>query len=145
MGILATSGCIFFVTLPFTEQVHKAMYAMWIWVISFIIHGTPVLTLPTSANCFGIENQTKNYGLIITGQAIGGLIMGPIASTLFPQLSYRISFSIVAGILAVSAIFAFFFPSSSSPRIILERLGQSPMATTNEENDVAKSSRSVQD
>ena len=114
MGIIATSSCILFATLQLTESVHEVVYAIWIWAIFVLLNGTPTTLLTTTAKCFGAENQTKNYGLVVTGQAAGGIIMASVTSAIFPQLSYLTTFMITAGVMAVTAVITFFFPSSSS-------------------------------
>ena len=74
MGIIATSSSILFATLQLTGSVHEGVYAIWIWAIFFILNGTPTTMMTTTVKCFGAENQTKNYGLVVTGQAAGCLL-----------------------------------------------------------------------
>ena len=110
MGVVTMSCSALLATLQFTESVHRVVYAIWICAFGFFISGTITTINTTTAKCFGVENHTKNYGLVVTGQSVGGLVMASITSSIFPQLSYLVTFLITAGILALSAIVAFFFP-----------------------------------
>ena len=80
---VSSAICFLYSTLYLTEFGQKATFAVWIWAI-FSFCGNFVLLPTASALCFGTKYHSKNYGLVMTGQAIGGLV-----SALLTQVQSR--------------------------------------------------------
>jgi len=111
-------------TLYFTELGAKFLFALWIWMIFFSFCGNFVLLPTASAVCFGTKYSSKNYGLVMTGSAVAAPLIAMLTQGLSPVIGFLGMFIIIACFSAASAILTLFFPSSPSPRKLLQRLEQ---------------------
>jgi MFS transporter, OFA family, oxalate/formate antiporter len=99
---------VLLVLLPFLGAASFVLLA----ILAFIIiscYGGGFGTMPAfTADYFGSANVGKIYGLILTAWSFGG-VLGPllISAILDSTESYTLSFYILAGIMAASAVVAF--------------------------------------
>jgi len=126
MLIVTSAISLLYSTLYFTEFSQKATFAIWIWAIFFAFCGTFVLLPTASAMCFGSKYHSKNYGLVMTGSAAAAPIIAILTQVLSPRVGFLGMFILIAIFSAISGGITLFFPSSPSPKNILERLSRSP-------------------
>ena len=115
-----------FSTLYFTEYGQRATFAIWICAIFFSFCGNFVLLPTATAACFGTKNSSKNYGLVMTGSAVGGLLTAVLTQLLSPVFGFLGMFITIAVLSSASAVLTLLFPACPSPKKILEQLQPSP-------------------
>lgn len=104
----------------------KAMFAMWVWAIFFFFCANFVLLPTATAQTFGTKYSSKNYGLVMTGQAAAAPVIAVLTEFLSPLLGWFGMFLIIAGFSLLSAALNLRFPKNPSPRAILDRLQKPP-------------------
>ena len=117
---------LLFSTLYFTEYGQRATFAVWVWAIFFSFCGNFVLLPTATAQCFGTRNSSKNYGLVMTGSAVGGLLTAVLTQLLSPVFGFLGMFITIAVLSSASAVLTLLFPACPSPKKILEQLQPSP-------------------
>ena len=120
MMIVTVAISFLFSTLYLTEYGSRATFAIWIWAIFFAFCGNFVLLPTAAAQCFGTANSSKNYGLIMTGNAAAAPILAILTQGLSPVLGFLGMFIIIACVSGVSAVLTMFFPDR--PRISIARI-----------------------
>ena len=85
-----------------------------------IQYGTRLLTFPY---LFHFRYSSKNYGLVMTGQAFAAPIIAILTEFLSPAVGWFGMFTIIAAFSFVSAVMNIcFFPQNPSPKKILNRI-----------------------
>ena len=122
MMMVTTLITILFSTLYFTEYGQRATFAVWIWAIFFSFCGNFVLLPTATAQCFGMGNSSKNYGLVMTGSAVAAPLIALLTQFMSPIIGFLGMFIIIALFSAAAGLLTLLFPSHPSPKKIQEQL-----------------------
>lgn len=121
--MVSTMGlAILFSTLYFIQIGGKALFATWIWAIFFAFCANFVLLPTATAQCFGTKYSSKNYGLVMTGQAVSAPITAVLTQLLHPVLGWFGMFIIIACFALICTLINSRFPPYPTPRAILRKL-----------------------
>ena len=72
------------------------------------------------------RHSSKNYGLVMTGQAAAAPVIALLTEFLSPALGWLGMFFIIAGASIVSCTINMRYPKHPSPKVLLERLQRPP-------------------
>ena len=75
---------------------------------------------------FIFRYSSKNYGLVMSGQAMAAPVVAILTQVLNPLIGWFGMFLIIAGFSLACAILQCQFPRCPSPRAILDRLSMTP-------------------
>ncbi len=104
----------------------KILFAVWIWAIFFFFCANFVLLPTATAQTFGTRHSSKNYGLVMTGQAAAAPVIAVITEFLSPTLGWFGMFLFIAGASLLCCAINWKYPKRPSPKVILERLQRPP-------------------
>uniref|UniRef100_A0A0K2SYD6 Oxalate:formate antiporterlike [Strongylocentrotus purpuratus] n=1 Tax=Lepeophtheirus salmonis TaxID=72036 RepID=A0A0K2SYD6_LEPSM len=104
----------------------KALFASWVWAIFFCFCGNFVLMPTATAQCFGTKFLSKNYGLVMSGMALGALVLAAVTQVLQPFIGFLGMFLLMSAVCTLSCIINSFFPSKPSPQIVLSKIQKIP-------------------
>lgn len=116
-----------FATFHWLPSGTKALFAVWIWAIYFCFCGNFVLLPTATAQAFGTRYSSRNYGLVMSGQAAAAPITAVMTQVLSPIIGYPGMFALISGFSMVCTIMTWrLFPKSPSPSSIRDRIQQPP-------------------
>ena len=72
------------------------------------------------------RHSSKNYGLVMTGQAAAAPVIALLTEFLSPALGWLGMFFIIAGASILSCTINMRYPKHPSPKVLLERLQRPP-------------------
>jgi len=123
MGIASMGLGVFFFTFRFIEFGGKPLFALWIWGIFFCFCANFVLLPTATAQSFGTKYSSKNYGLVMMGQAFSAPISAIVTEFVNPAVGWFGMFCLI-GTCAVgcSLMNILAFPKNPNPKQILNRL-----------------------
>lgn len=104
----------------------KFAFALWIWGIFFSFCANFVLLPTATAQCFGTKYSSKNYGLVMTGQAAAAPVTALLTQFLNPRIGWLGMFIIISCCSLACTVLTVRFPAKPSPRGILDKQGQRP-------------------
>ncbi|XP_045613496.1 uncharacterized MFS-type transporter YhjX isoform X2 [Procambarus clarkii] len=111
MRILTITLMLLFATLPLTQQMGKAGFAVWVWLIFFTFSGTFVLMPTVVEKAFGAQHYSANYGLLFTSQTVSGPLMAAVNQLMLNAVGYTGCFLTISGIISLSVGMTFLVPS----------------------------------
>jgi len=104
----------------------KVLFAVWVWAIFFFFCANFVLLPTATAQTFGTRHSSKNYGLVMTGQAAAAPVIALLTEFLSPALGWLGMFFIIAGASTISCTINMRYPKHPSPKVLLDRLQRPP-------------------
>ena len=123
MFTISIGLAVLYATFRFIEFGGKTLFAMWVWGIFFFFCANFVLLPTATAQTFGTKYSSKNYGLVMTGQAFAAPVTAILTEFVNPIVGWGGMFGLIAAFSFASAIMNLaLFPKSPSPRNILIRL-----------------------
>lgn len=126
MMFISVSIAVLFVTFAFVPVGGKALFAFWVWAIFFSFCANFVLLPTATAQCFGTKYASKNYGLVMSGQAVAAPLTALLTQHLNPVIGWSGMFQIIAVFSLTCAFLQCRFPRYPSPRAIMDRLAMTP-------------------
>lgn len=123
MGVVSMALGGFFFTFRLVEFGGKPLFAVWVWGIFFCFCANFVLLPTATAQSFGTKYSSKNYGLVMTGQAFAAPITAILTEFVNPVVGWFGMFCLIGACAVTSSLMnAFAFPRNPNPRQILDRL-----------------------
>jgi len=127
MLVVTASMALLYLTFGFAPVYGgKVLFAVWVWAIFFFFCANFVLLPTATAQTFGTRHTSKNYGLVMTGQAAAAPVIAIITEFLSPALGWFGMFIIIAGASTLCCAITLKFPKNPSPKAIIERLQRPP-------------------
>lgn len=100
----------------------KPLFALWIWLIFFCFCANFVLLPTATAQCFGTRYSSKNYGLVMAGQAVAAPVTALLTQWLSPTFGWLAMFLLISCFSLGAAALQYRFPVNPSPRTVLNKL-----------------------
>lgn len=128
MMIITVAIASLYSSLYFIQDGGKALFATWIWGIFFAFCANFVLLPTASAQCFGTKYSSKNYGLVMTGQAAAAPLTAILTQFLHPRVGFFGMFVIISGFSLCCTFLTTRFPSHPSPTTVVRKIDRAPTA-----------------
>jgi len=123
MGVVSLALSLLFFSFRFVEFGGKTLFALWVWGIFFCFCANFVLLPTATAQSFGTKYSSKNYGLVMTGQAFAAPVTALLTEFVNPVVGWLGMFSLIGLCSLTSSVMnVVAFPRSPNPRTILNRL-----------------------
>jgi len=123
MGVVSMALGTLFFTFRMVEFGGKPLFALWVWGIFFCFCANFVLLPTATAQSFGTKYSSKNYGLVMTGQAFAAPLTALLTEFVNPVVGWFGMFCLIGGCAVASSLMNLvFFPKNPNPRQILNRL-----------------------